>query len=389
MRLPRTRTAAALAAAAGMIVALTLPHPAAAASPVAPALTAVDHQVAVDAGPVELLAALRHDLGLSAEQARARLARVDTAVRTERHLQAELDGDFGGAWLADGGRRLVVAVTDPLAADRVVAAGAEPRLVSHNEEHLDTVKAKLDRAGSPPRSITSWYVDVESNTVVVEARPHARLAAARFLAASGVADEPVRIEQASGSPQVLQPHPLREGDPYYINGLSRCTVGPLVVTSTSGDNGFVTAGHCGSVGDSTRGFNFEPQGIVRASSFPGADYAVVMVNDDWLPEPSFAGSQEAPIGATVCKRGPTTGLTCGIITHKNQTVNYPQGVVSGLTRTTICAEPGDSGAPVFTPDNQVQGTMSGGSGSCTSGGFSFFQPLNPVLSALNLTLLTT
>jgi streptogrisin C len=54
----------------------------------------------------------------------------------------------------------------------------------------------------------------------------------------------------------------------------------------------------------------------------------------------------------------------------------------------VCAEPGDSGGP-FVSGTQAQGVTSGGSGDCTSGGTTFFQPVNPILSDFGLTLKTT
>src|SRR6185437_115519 len=149
----------------------------------------------------------------------------------------------------------------------------------------------------------------------------------------------------------------------------------------------------------TTGFNQAPQGRFPASSFPGDnDFGVVAVNGNWTPQPMVndfnggtvpvAGSQEAPVGASVCRSGSTTGTHCGVIQAKNATVNYPEGAVTGLTRTNVCAEAGDSGGPWLSGD-QAQGVTSGGSGDCTVGGTTFFQPVNEILQDNNLTLVTT
>jgi streptogrisin C len=100
------------------------------------------------------------------------------------------------------------------------------------------------------------------------------------------------------------------------------------------------------------------------------------------------GSQEAPVGAAICRSGSTTGLHCGTVGAKNSTVRYAEGSVSGLTRTNVCAEPGDSGGSWISGD-QAQGVTSGGSGNCRSGGTTFFQPVNPILSAFGLRLVTS
>ncbi|GAA0917182.1 hypothetical protein GCM10009558_102830 [Virgisporangium aurantiacum] len=60
---------------------------------------------------------------------------------------------------------------------------------------------------------------------------------------------------------------------------------------------------------------------------------------------------------------------------------------SGLTRTDVCAEGGDSGGS-WISGNQAQGVTSGGSGDCTVGGTTFFQPITEILQRNNLTLLT-
>ena len=63
-------------------------------------------------------------------------------------------------------------------------------------------------------------------------------------------------------------------------------------------------------------------------------------------------------------------------------MNYPEGAVTGLTRTDVCAEGGDSGGPWLSGD-QAQGVTSGGSGDCTVGGETFFQPVNEILASDN------
>ncbi|WP_435824250.1 carbohydrate-binding protein [Micromonospora echinofusca] len=100
-----------------------------------------------------------------------------------------------------------------------------------------------------------------------------------------------------------------------------------------------------------------------------------------------AGSVEAAVGAAVCRSGSTTGWRCGTIQQKNASVTYPEGTVTGLTRINACAEPGDSGSS-WISGNQAQGVTSGGSGNCTSGGTMYFQPVNAILAAYGLTLVT-
>jgi streptogrisin C len=353
--------------------------------------------VEVAAAP-ELLAALQRDLGLNKQQAGDRLAVEAWASQTVAALRAELDTEqWGGAWLSDGAEQLMVAVTDEQAAEQVRAAGAEPRLVSHSQQELAATQAALDeRAAHAEDSVAGWYVDVADNSVVVLARAGAEPAAQAFAAGGGAASDTVRVVASDERPRLL--FDVLGGDAYFIEDQARCSIGFSV------EGGFVTAGHCNLAGTSTTGFNGEAQGEFVASSFPGVgengpdDWGVVAVNQDWVPQPlvtdfaggtlPVAGAQEAPVGASVCKHGSTTGVTCGVIEAKNATVNYPEGTVTGLTRTDVCAEGGDSGGSWLAGD-QAQGVTSGGSGDCTIGGTTFFQPLAEILEENGLTLVTT
>ncbi len=94
-------------------------------------------------------------------------------------------------------------------------------------------------------------------------------------------------------------------------------------------------------------------------------------------------------GAARCSIGfpVTQGGQPGFVEELNATVNYQEGSVYGLTRTSVCAEPGDSGGS-FVSGDQAQGVTSGGSGDCTSGGETYFQPVNPILGTYGLTLAT-
>lgn len=68
------------------------------------------------------------------------------------------------------------------------------------------------------------------------------------------------------------------------------------------------------------------------------------------------------------------------VTALNATANFAQGRVTGLIRTTVCAERGDSGGPLFSGSTAL-GLTSGGRGDCTRGGVTFFQPVVEALQA--------
>jgi streptogrisin C len=351
---------------------------------------AVGHAEAADRdeGPsAEVVSAMQREFGLSEAQAKARMAFEAAVPAIEKSLKLELSDRFGGAWLNTEGNKLIVGVTNEADADLVRSAGAEPKRVKYTTAQLEEVKAGLDgQTQFAGPDIHAWYVDPVTNSVVVEvADTGASLASvSSFVASAGKDSDAVRVIPSKERPQPL--YNIIGGNAYYIGG-GRCSVGFAV---TGG--GFVTAGHCGRTGAATTGFNRVAQGTFRGSSFPGNDYAWVKTNTNWTStnqvagtSSRVAGSTVAAIGASVCRSGSTTGWRCGTMQAYNASVNYPQGAVSGLTRTNVCAEPGDSGGS-FISGSQAQGVTSGGSGNCRSGGTTYFQPVNEILSVYGLTL---
>jgi streptogrisin C len=349
-------------------------------------------------GASDMVDALQRDLGLTGRQVLDRLAKELAASQTQRQLRSELGDRFAGAWLA-ADQRLVVATTDARQAARVRALGAEPRVVARSERQLQAVMTKLNTSGAPS-SVSSWYVDVESNIVVVRTDTTALPAAVQFVRASGVAPDAVRIE---GSSEVLRPfYNLRGGDKIGVPGGS-CSLGFSIrhsIPNQVDPPGFVTAGHCLDQDDDTSGYNGVAQGTTMGSVFPGnGDYAWVQVNSNWSPQPwvnryggrtiLIHGAQPAPIGGAVCRSGYASGFRCGQIQATNVTANYAGGnTVTGLTRTSACATFGDSGGP-FLAVTQAQGILSGGAGDCSNGGTTLFQPLQEILDAYDLRLIVT
>ncbi|MCC8247831.1 S1 family peptidase [Saccharothrix luteola] len=382
-RTSAVRLATAVLLATGTATALSVPAIAAPAAPqgASPADT--------ESYPAELLQAAQRDLGLTAEQVTARLASDTRAGEVESAARSAVGSAYAGSWINAATGKLVVAVTDSAKAGAARAAGADAKYVAFSHQQLTGAKSTIDTL-SAPSSITGWRVDEQTNSVVVEVNRFQRDAAAEaFLASAKSVSPSVRVVEVDQSPTTL--YDTRGGDAYYI-GSGRCSVGFAV------SGGFVTAGHCGRVGNATTGYNRVSQGSFAGSSFPGNDYAWVRTNSNWTSRPwvnryngsnvTVTGSTSAAVGAAICRSGSTTGWRCGTVQAKNSTVNYPQGTVSGLTRTNACAEPGDSGGSWVAGSgySQAQGVTSGGSGNCSSGGTTYFQPVGEILSAYGLSL---
>ncbi|GAB3162719.1 alpha-lytic protease prodomain-containing protein [Myceligenerans halotolerans] len=331
-----------------------------------------------------LLRAMERDLGLEAAEAVELMEFQSGANATSDRLAKNLDDSYAGAWL-DGAESVTVAVTDAAEAAEVEKAGAEAVVVDHSLQALDSWKAELDDALAGTKGVPSFYVDVENNQVVIDVHKGAKGKAVAAARKAGIPADAVSYQVTDA-----QPRPLIDvvgGNAYYINGSSRCSVG------FSATGGFVTAGHCGDVGDSTT----SPSGTFTTSSFPGNDYGYVdvasgntlvgAVNNYSGGTVNVSGYSEAGVGTSVCRSGSTTGWHCGTIQALNATVNYAQGSVYGLIRTNVCAEPGDSGGSLLA-GTLAQGMTSGGSGNCSSGGTTYFQPVGEALSAAGVSLIT-
>ncbi|NLU72862.1 S1 family peptidase [Streptomyces sp. HNM0575] len=341
-----------------------------------------------------MLKSVSKDLGITMADARLRLVNEQRAVAVEKKLRKKLGSDFGGAWVTGATSKLVVATTDSGDSAAIKAEGAQSKVVRHSLTELERAKSALDSSAlrRSPRGTSLWGVDVRSNSVFVRAGETA--SAKDFLTRSGASASLVQVTQSAEKPRTYD-EDLRGGDAYYTNGTTGCSIGfPVTKGSTEG---FVTAGHCGKAGSKTTGRNRAAQGTVQGAAFPDDDYAWVAVNDDWRAKPyvkgpgaanlTVAGSTQMPSGSSVCRSGATSGWRCGTVEQHDVTVTYEQGTVRGLTRTSVCAEPGDSGGPFLSGD-QAQGTTSGGSGDCSTGGTTYFQPVTEPLAEYGLTLST-
>ncbi len=342
----------------------------------------------------EAVDAAARDLGVSAARAAEKLAAQGRAAALAADLTAAL-GDRAAGTHLDGADRLVVAVTDE-------AAAAEAR-GGRDREGRPTAWPRLEQAAAWSGTRRPWAsrsADVTTNGLVVEV-PEGTDASA-FVAAAQATGVPVTVRSV---PEAVRTYAYYGGEALLLGGGGRCSAG-FISQARSGNQYVITAGHCNS-GGTARDESGAAIGAFAAASFPGNDYAAVRINS-----PSSLGSQGAvatsgiiygqgagesgivditsagrvPVGSTVCRAGSTTGYFCGTVQGYNSTVRYAEGSVGGLTRTTVCAEPGDSGGALIA-GSQAQGVTSGGSGNCSSGGTTYFQPVDEILSTYGLTLL--
>ncbi|MFJ2115916.1 MULTISPECIES: S1 family peptidase [unclassified Streptomyces] len=235
---------------------------------------------------------------------------------------------------------------------------------------------------------TAWHIDEKTKAVVVTADSTVTDAEiAGLKRAAGANAGALRVERTEGRISTL----ISGGDAIYATSW-RCSAGFNVRSGTT--YYFLTAGHCteGLPPWYTNSARTTSIGPSAGTSFPGDDYGIVRYANTALAHPSTVGSvtitgaANATTGMSVTRRGSTTGTHSGTVTGLNYTVNYGGGdIVSGLIRTNVCAEPGDSGGPLYSGSLAI-GLTSGGSGNCTSGGTTYFQPVPEALSAYGVVI---
>ncbi|MFF3847657.1 S1 family peptidase [Streptomyces sp. NPDC002328] len=312
-----------------------------------------------------------------------RLLSALAAGKLASTLGQDLGADAAGTYYDAKTKSLVVNVLDEAAAKTVEAAGAKARLVENSLAELRSARTALTKDATIPG--TSWVTDPTANKVVVTA--DRTVSAAEWAKLAEVADglgATVELQRTKGEFK-----PFIAGGDTITGGSGRCSLGFNVVKG--GEPYFLTAGHCTESITTWSDSSGTRIGANETSSFPGDDYGLVKYTAD-VEHPSevnlyngstqsITGAAEATVGMRVTRSGSTTQVHSGTVTGLDATVNYGNGdVVSGLVQTDVCAEPGDSGGSLFSGSSAI-GLTSGGSGDCTSGGETFFQPVTEALSA--------
>ncbi len=269
--------------------------------------------------------------------------------------------------------RLIAVSTGLLAAAAIVvpSANAAETPATFSSAELNSVSGSVLKANIPG---TAWAVDSTVSQAEID----------KIKRQAGGDAGALTIKRTPGTFNKL----IQGGDAIYASSW-RCSLG-FNVRSSSGAEYFLTAGHC-TDGAGTWYANSGRStvlGSTAGSSFPGNDYGIVRYTNSSISKPGTAGGVDITraatpsVGTTVIRDGSTTGTHSGRVTALNATVNYGGGdIVGGLIQTTVCAEPGDSGGPLYGSNGTAYGLTSGGSGNCRTGGTTFFQPVTEALSA--------
>ncbi|WP_420903288.1 S1 family peptidase [Streptomyces boncukensis] len=324
-------------------------------------------------------------LGMTAASAQETSSDKTLSAADASQLAAKVTGEVkadGGAYYDAGAKQLVVNVTDAADKEKVEAAGATARLVKHSTAQLTAAKKEL---GEQRTVGTARGVDTRSNKVLVtadETVKGAKLAKLKKqVAAQG---DKAELKQVKGEFTTK----IAGGDAIWGSS-ARCSLGFNV--TVDGQPGFLTAGHCTNIVSSwsqTQGGSAIAQ--TQSGTFPGSDHGLAMYTSN-VDHPSavnlyngssqeITGAGEASVGQQVRRSGSTTQVHGGTVQALGVDVDYQEGTVRNTIQTNVCAEPGDSGGALFA-DSTALGLTSGGSGNCSSGGTTFFQPVGPALDA--------
>lgn len=370
----------------------------------------------------DTLTAVESLYGLTKNAAISRLAKEGKAARQDRVIRSMNLKSYAGSWFDGKTMRLFVAISNSTDSAAVRSAGAAPVIVRYSVAALEkarkTAVAVLKNAPLAEIAIRDSYIDVKSNQVVIGVASDDRVATARFLDSVGINSRLVRV--APSADAEFSTGYVRGADGTLnstwaqdFGGVHPCSIGAPVA------GGYATAGHCGSAGDAITSADGSPLGTVDQSSFSISTYtfanyedgAWVATNPNWLPvaqingysdgtlqvDGEWSGTLKAPIGATVCRYGQTSGGPhCGTVAELNVTKTFSSSTIEGLTQVDgVCTADGDSGGTIITPSGQVQGTNTGGNtggsgNSCPddSSDIEYFQPIQATLDRFNLTMLT-
>ncbi|MET8499035.1 S1 family peptidase [Streptomyces microflavus] len=311
-----------------------------------------------------------------------------SAYALDAAVERRLGAATAGTYLDRKTGELVVTVTTDRAEERARATGATVRRVARSAAQLDAVVETLEAEAKITG--TSWGIDPRSNQVAVEA--DSSVSARDMARLEAVAERLGGAVSISRVPGVFHREVLGGGAIY--GGGSRCSAAFNV--TKGGARYFVTAGHCTNISanwSATSGGSVI--GVREGTSFPTNDYGIVRYTDGSSPAGTvdlyngstqdIASAANAVVGQAIRKSGSTTKVTSGTVTAVNVTVNYGDGPVYGMVRTTACSAGGDSGGAHFA-GSVALGIHSGSSGCSGTSGSAIHQPVVEALSAYGVTV---
>lgn len=360
----------------------------------------------------QLFQAMQRDFRLSADQVRERVADEAAAGRAATLIRGRVGDRVAGMWFDASTGRLNAAVSGAADAALVRDAGAVARQARYSPAELAATARTVSReVGAGVPGVVAWGPDVRNNRIDITVNRTARNASTdAFVARVGALGGIVHVTETSDSPR--QQADVAGGEKWVPGSESPCSIGFSATRITGGSKTFLTAGHCtndvnqpsyGKDGTRMGTSNKDGQSSVNG---PAGDFGLVDVDQSgWNLAPTVAGdashaaitvtgSADAVVGTAICRSGQTTGMRCGEVTKVDQTVDYGNVTINGLSYSNACSAGGDSGGSYVTATGgKAAGLHSGGgSATCTSGSgekFTIFQPVIEALTTFKLALVTS
>jgi Trypsin len=336
--------------------------------------------------------------GVPEGEARRRIGRQPAQERLVEELQAELGGQFGGAWIdqAGGGKLkigLVGSGADSIgiqgrAAKYGLADTTSTQRVDYAFDQLNQVADQIGRAiqtvGRPTEYPLQSGVLTDKNRVAVLV-PEGRALDAEE---KGFLE---RLQAVHGNMLLVETYrgkiekqacflnecdmPLRGGVAIGVSANTRdCTAGFIVRSRSDGVRYVMTAGHClqGNNVDwwtwweNGEAHRIGPPHTPRVVNDFDTDAGLLRINNPsgWNPRPWVVvlssggprptvededypirakGTAASIVGEYVCKTGTTTLTECGIVTG----TGFTAGGTGHLARVEVCTLTGDSGGPYY------------------------------------------
>ncbi|TPX58467.1 hypothetical protein SpCBS45565_g07998 [Spizellomyces sp. 'palustris'] len=316
----------------------------------------------------------------------------------------------GGHWIDRRNGKLIVAIKSEnrYRRDLTPDPDVEHRFVARSTSDLEDLKSQVDAASEKhkPTGVT-WYVDVPANNIAVSVWDIKRNDTNINAFINEVSSLGPGINVFHGSPETQLGFGINNGQQIDSANSITCSIG-WWVKDGSGADLLMSAGHCLKHG----GHNWFRTGLLiggnTKNNFGPMDWGIIHVDAIAAPRPTtritlydndkflkISGFGRAPIGATVCKSGSTTQVTCGPVKAYDATVNYPAESVQvkGMTIADVCNRPGDSGGPLYQvdpnrPDHAIaQGIVSGYLDDICLGGV--YQPIDTALADSQTVLVTS
>jgi streptogrisin C len=353
------------------------------------------------------------------------LAREADAADLDRQIRSLGIASYAGGWFDSETWNLHVAISDARDRALIERLGATPVIVDHSLDRLSSAKAAARAAMMKDARFSAArkkvYIDFPSNKVIVGILPESAVAAENMFRSWGLDERILDVRPVDKMFEFAADVRGADGtenetwNQNFPADSHPCSIGASVV------DGFAFAGHCGEQNDQIDTEDgSDTYGSVTNSTFSivngnwvfanNHDSAWVDTDATWTPKPKvngyndgiitvnskWAGLQLAIVGATVCRYGQTSdGPHCGeVVTTDADGVNISGETIDDLIETKkACIEDGDSGGPLISGTDQIQGTLTGGStNACpdtSSSNEAYFQRMRITLNEMSRIMLTS